>query len=327
MAQKALENAVRDLNRSVCELAIKVTELECKITEQNAIITVQTDTISKLKLAFAGTSTSTSRIKEVPKTTTTSPTTVQLQATQVTTQALQRPVRQARLNAAQKVALSAAGKSRPSIDSPLLSQPDNTRLDTKSNIASPSNTASNARTTSARPAQTGESMKTTDCTTKTTEICVATKQTIATDGSDKIQHSADWTFVPYKRQTKTKVVTGERKDATELQTVERLKHIQAWSFSPETTEQNILSYLNKLLPCKDYTVVKRQLKTNKHSAFVIGFPESLYDRMCSPSSWPQNVKLSDWFLRRPRSPRGNTSSTLAASASLGPSTTASTSLT
>lgn len=115
-----------------------------------------------------------------------------------------------------------------------------------------------------------------------------------------------WQLVGKKRPlTKRRVLTGSGKNDDELQTAERVMYMQAWSFKPETTVESVRNYINKIAVCDRYFVEKRDIKTDQHAAFVIGFPESLYDTLCTPNSWPQGVKLSDWFRRSPRSERGS----------------------
>ncbi|KAJ2948048.1 hypothetical protein O0L34_g9845 [Tuta absoluta] len=100
------------------------------------------------------------------------------------------------------------------------------------------------------------------------------------------------------------MIVGTGSDDSEIQSVERLQFIQAWSFKPETTTENVLSYLNKIAKHDRYEVTKRDINTQRHSAFIIGVPESLFDCVNSPSAWPAGVRLSNWFLIRPRGQRG-----------------------
>lgn len=187
----------------------------------------------------------------------------------------QRPVRQVRLNAINnKAQVPESRRARKRAPSPL---PD-----------------------SARPAQ-----------KKPTSVAIKPAASNATADHvgtlDSTEHDLDgnWKKVIHnKRSQKRKIVSGMGKTDDELQTVEKIKYLQAWSFKPDTTEENVLKYLNKLEQCEEYIVEKRIIKTDKFSSFVIGFPERLYDKLSSPSSWPPQVKVSDWFRVRPRVPRG-----------------------
>ncbi|XP_073954845.1 uncharacterized protein [Choristoneura fumiferana] len=66
-----------------------------------------------------------------------------------------------------------------------------------------------------------------------------------------------------------------------------------------------MKHLQKIEESNDYIIEKREIKTDKHAAFVIGFPESMYERLTSPTSWPPGIRFSDWFLARPRARRGS----------------------
>ncbi|KOB76660.1 Uncharacterized protein OBRU01_05442 [Operophtera brumata] len=104
-----------------------------------------------------------------------------------------------------------------------------------------------------------------------------------------------------RRSTKPrKILTGSGKADDTLQTVEEMKFVQVWSLKPDTTEENIRTYLGKIRACDRYVVKKRVIKTDSHAAFEIGLPQSLYDVVSSPDSWPPGVKISDWFRWNPR---------------------------
>ncbi|KOB68750.1 Signal transduction histidine kinase regulating citrate/malate metabolism [Operophtera brumata] len=124
---------------------------------------------------------------------------------------------------------------------------------------------------------------------------------------DKNDNNTDWRFVSTRNQRKQrKIIEGAGADNSDLKTVEKLQFIQAWSFRPETTAENISKHLNKIHTSNDYTVQKREIKTTRHAAFVIGIPGSLFEKISQPSVWPSGVRLGEWFLVRPRAQRGYT---------------------
>lgn len=107
-----------------------------------------------------------------------------------------------------------------------------------------------------------------------------------------------------KKKPKPEVMIGMGDKDNNLQSADRFTYIQAWNFQPDTTTDQILSFLNKVHKSNAYSVEKRELKTNRHAAFVIGFPESASERLKSPTSWPHGIRFSDWFRVRPRAERG-----------------------
>lgn len=125
-----------------------------------------------------------------------------------------------------------------------------------------------------------------------------------TDASTKSDN--EWKEVSYtKRKPKRpSVVAGTGSIVEGLQTVEKLKFIQAWSFHPDTSEEQVRKHINNIEKSKDYLVEKRQIKTDRHASFIIGMPESLHSRLSSASSWPHGVRFADWFRFRPRGERG-----------------------
>ncbi|KAJ2940121.1 hypothetical protein O0L34_g14159 [Tuta absoluta] len=125
------------------------------------------------------------------------------------------------------------------------------------------------------------------------------------------ESAVEWTVHTTKRARKPRksVIVGSGSINDEIQTVEKLKYIQAWSFKPDTTTGNITKFLHTVAPSSEYFVEKRDIQTKKHACFIIGMPESLYATINSPAVWPQGVKISDWFfLTRPRAARGSQSS-------------------
>lgn len=87
-----------------------------------------------------------------------------------------------------------------------------------------------------------------------------------------------------------------------LKSASRIKHMQAWSFAPETTEELVREHVDKLLKSdKDKIFVqKRHIKSDRHSSFIVGVPEPHYQLLMDPNAWPKGVRVSEWFLARPR---------------------------
>lgn len=107
-----------------------------------------------------------------------------------------------------------------------------------------------------------------------------------------------------KHSQQRSVLIGAGAHNDELQTVEKQRHIQIWQLKPETTVENIQNFLNTIVNNDDFVVAKRTIKSTRHASFIITLPESMYDKISSPSVWPAGVRISDWFLFRPRTQRG-----------------------
>lgn len=295
MAQKALEGVVRELHKVVSDLATKISALECKIEAQTTIIAKQEESVKLLTLAIEGTP------KSVPPKLLDADGGEQQPAIPATTQ---RPMRQARLNSSAKTKIgyaAAAKKSAPA----------------KPSIDGDVGDTNNLPKTSTVTAVSANLNLPTIPTLSSSECRVTNSAETRTDGTrgnchENITSEEGWQSARKARNSKRRVVIGSGQEDDELKTVEKLKYLQAWSFKPETTEQNVLTYLKKLQDCDQYTVEKRVIKTTRHAAFVIAFPESLNDRINTPVAWPAGVKLSDWFPRRPRGLRGDTSSEIRA---------------
>ncbi|KAJ8708770.1 hypothetical protein PYW08_010152 [Mythimna loreyi] len=283
MAQKALETCVRDMQKLLSFLAEKVTALECKIDDQSAIIAKQTGLIAELISTSEG---------KPPNCVSTS---AQAQ------QAVQRPLRQARLNKISNTATrssKAAGQGTVVSKSLSASKVNNMSNEDAPKTPEPNRVDVNNLTNSGSPINNGSVAMKPKVITEAGSNQVVDKPSVNKENEDQ------WKIVNRRRRAR-RVVTGTGKTDDELLTVERTRYIQAWSFRPETTEQSVLNYLNKIQQCEEYYVEKSDIKSDKHAVFVIGFPESLYERFSSPTAWPPRVKVSDWFRVRPREERGS----------------------
>ncbi|KAJ0169202.1 hypothetical protein K1T71_015297 [Dendrolimus kikuchii] len=284
-----MESVVRDLSNVINDLRIKITDLECKVDDQNKIIYNQIDVISKLKIAIEG------RSQLPPRPISTQPAQLPKNASNPSLSscdnvrppaALQRPVRQARLkskcttvaaaakNATAATQISANGAENCEPTASEMSKTEVTRSEISNTLASTANE-----------------------TTLSPSSCVATKPDLSHE-----REPDEWQIIRRRVKNKTprRIVSGSGDNNTEIQAAERMKYIQAWSFRPETTADNVTKHLNNIVKCDKYFIEKRQIKSDNHAAFVIGFPECFYEQICTPSAWPPGVKVSDWFLRRPR---------------------------
>jgi hypothetical protein len=140
------------------------------------------------------------------------------------------------------------------------------------------------------------------CVAITPASQVDVQQTPLPDAKDKTWNTA----MSRKRKNKNRrnIVVGEGLNSDDIKGVERLTYIQAWSFRPETTTDNVLNFLKKTDNSNDYFVEKRNINTDRHASFLIGIPETIFEKFNSPAAWPPRVRFTDWFLGRPRQERG-----------------------
>ncbi|KOB51909.1 Conserved oligomeric Golgi complex component 6, partial [Operophtera brumata] len=279
MTLKDVEVALRELHKLISDLADKVGSLERKVCEQSVIIINQTEVIKLLKTQVEG--------KQPPSTKTSSAASAPAQP------ALQRPIRQARIKASSNITAGSSGvaarkpatkkdKEGQSIMGATTPKCDGVRQDAPISTPTVAATGSQSRVT-----------------------------TLLMDTPDETRtiDQTAWQEVSRKRRTMKQrpILTGSGKSENDgLQSAERLKFIQAWSFKPETSTEDVRNHIRKIEMCEKYVVEKRVIKTDQHAAFVIGFPETLYDRLCTPNAWPPGIKISDWFRLAPRrSERGS----------------------
>lgn len=286
MSSKSLETVLRELQKSMQILVNKVRDLETQIIKQN-------DVIAKL-----------SEYKTQSKITTTRKSlcgALETGSTGTTT-TTERPKRQAAVNAS--AALS-AGASKKRMVGKRPDEPTTGKKITEScvNETTTSTTSEASCSTMTKP-PTVSSTKGAATLLASNLVPNIIPMTYESNVQliDESNDFNDWREVSTKkrRRNQRKVVEGAGSENNELKTVEKLQFIQAWSFRPETTTENITNHLNMIHKSNDYTVKKRDIKTTRHAAFVIGIPESLFDTISQPSVWPAGVRFAEWFLMRPR---------------------------
>jgi hypothetical protein len=101
--------------------------------------------------------------------------------------------------------------------------------------------------------------------------------------------------------------TGD--DVVTFKTVEPQRHIHAWNFHLETTEDNIKTYLNGKIPCDSYTVKRPEPTHTTHTCFIIGLPNQHLNFFMKPENWPKNIALQEWTVYRNTKPRHNVKNT------------------
>jgi hypothetical protein len=100
------------------------------------------------------------------------------------------------------------------------------------------------------------------------------------------------------RTKRRNIIQGQGEKDPELKAVERKKIIHAFSFAPETTEDQIKAYMIKKDPKLVLEVEKVITRGNHHASFKISLPESEYDNWMTPERWPLNKRVNQWFFRR-----------------------------
>lgn len=286
MAQKALENSIRELTKVISGLSDKIDVMDSKLNQQSAEIIKQSEVIEHLRKELEGT-------KQLLKKGTSSPATTSA-PDQPALQ--QRPMRQARLKAlaangtaAAKGEYAAAAKRSSAVGS----------------CASTANTPEVSRSLPMRSAVAVKEGKLVPPKTIVgPEQCVTMYSATINDQSRN--NGGEWKEIRKRNKTRSPraVLIGTGDGSNGLQAAERTKHLNVWSFRPQTTEHDVLNHINHIVKCDKYKVEKRRIVSEEHASFIISFPESLHESLSSPSSWPPRVKICDWFLARPRRERG-----------------------
>lgn len=77
--------------------------------------------------------------------------------------------------------------------------------------------------------------------------------------------------------------------------MENKKFLHVWSLRPDTTEEAIIEHVTKKCGSEDVKIQKIVPKTKRdYSSFMIGVPESNFDKINNIECWPVNTKFKDW---------------------------------
>lgn len=307
MTTKPLENVIRELQRTVATLVSKVDIMETKITEQNNLLTIRSKNICHLCGRKDDSSLKVTR-QSLPtaRASTSAPATAPAPAQRIQSQ---RPTRQAKTAAiASMTKPSSATRKRDESNSSAGSR-TNSKPDESADRRAPEDTR--LTTTPVVAAKTApaplmnDSPLVTDSPLSTLSFGQHSPQQPELGNEQLDDDDKSWKQVTYKKNKRAKnVVVGTGQCDDTIRTIPQLKYIQAWSFEPDTTPENILKFLNKIEKTNDYFVQRREINSNRHASFIIGIPVRLFEHLTSPAVWPAGVKFSNWFLVRPRRDAG-----------------------
>ncbi|KAG7309567.1 hypothetical protein JYU34_002937 [Plutella xylostella] len=133
----------------------------------------------------------------------------------------------------------------------------------------------------------------------------ASKQTGSGTTECRQKGSADegWHLVQNsrKRSSFTEVKKGGN-TSSNLKGTERRKYLHVWRLHKTTTEEELTEFV--------VSVVQNEVKINKiktkterdYASFIIGVPESSYNKLCQSEVWPVNVEFAEWIWFRKERP-------------------------
>ncbi|KAG7302859.1 hypothetical protein JYU34_012842 [Plutella xylostella] len=107
-----------------------------------------------------------------------------------------------------------------------------------------------------------------------------------------------------KKELFTEVMKGGNNKDVPLKGIERKKHLHIWRLRKNTCEKDILDHVAGVCGSQnEIKVEKLKTKTERdYASFIVGVPESMYDKICQPEVWPVNVEFSEWIWFRKRYP-------------------------
>ncbi|KAJ2937426.1 hypothetical protein O0L34_g18615 [Tuta absoluta] len=124
-----------------------------------------------------------------------------------------------------------------------------------------------------------------------------------------VQHenkNNNWTLVAnrkrrYQKRRTDQITRGDGETSEILCAAERTRYLHVWGARPETTEDNMIAYLNGKNISSSYSAVKLSTKRlTNYASFKIGVPEELADECISPQFWPKGLSAERWLFRLER---------------------------
>lgn len=150
-------------------------------------------------------------------------------------------------------------------------------------------------------------------TTSNTKKVVATKQanspqvnvarksrnsTSECETQNKVEKEDNWTVVK-KKQRKYPNTEVKRGNASfvDIQGTEKKKFLHVWRLKLQTTIESLEKHVKAILG-EDISVKINKIhhKTERdYTSFIIGVPESLYDKLCHEDNWDTKIEFCEWI--------------------------------
>lgn len=127
---------------------------------------------------------------------------------------------------------------------------------------------------------------------------------------EELDKEGNWTTVARKknRYSNCEVKKGGNMSSMDIQGMEKKRYLHVWRLQKETTIESLEKHVSKIYEEKVPIKVEKIIhKTERdYASFIIGVPESKYDKLCQPESWAVNIEFAEWvWFRRPINKKRN----------------------
>lgn len=114
----------------------------------------------------------------------------------------------------------------------------------------------------------------------------------------------NWTTVARKksRHSNSEVKKGGNTSAMDIQGTEKKRYLHVWRLQKQTTVESLEKYVRNIYNEEvQIKVEKIKHRTERdYASFIVGVPESKYEKLCQPESWAVNIEFAEWvWFRRP----------------------------
>lgn len=119
-----------------------------------------------------------------------------------------------------------------------------------------------------------------------------------TEKNDNQEKEELWTIVQQKkkRYPSSQVIKGGSTATATIQGTEKKKFLHVWRLKKDTTVESLEIYVKGICGQEvAVTVEKIKHRTERdYASFIIGVPESIYDKLCKPECWAINIEFCEW---------------------------------
>lgn len=112
-----------------------------------------------------------------------------------------------------------------------------------------------------------------------------------------VGEGGEWNVVQNRKKKLTEVKKGGNTGTMQLKGAERKKFLHVWRLRKTTTEKELAEYVISVVGHEDGVKVdKIKTKTERdYASYIIGVPESSYEKLCQSEVWPIYVEFAEWI--------------------------------
>lgn len=109
---------------------------------------------------------------------------------------------------------------------------------------------------------------------------------------------SEWKVVRGRKNKKARqnvILKGGNDQIATFKAIEKKKFLHVWSLLPDTSEETLVQHITNVCGTSDIKVEKLVPKTKReYSSFMVGVPESHFDKINKSEIWPLHTQFNEW---------------------------------